>query len=311
MIDRRLRLVPVNGVDLCVETFGEPADPAVLLIMGGGASMDWWEDEFCERLAAGSRFVIRYDHRDTGQSVSYPPGRPGYTSRELITDPIGVLDALGLARAHVVGLSMGGGIALSLAHDFADRLASLTVLGTSPGGDGLPPMSDELRAAFSGGMAEPDWSDRASVIDYLLADARLYAAPSRTFEEEAMRAFLGRVYDRTVNMASVMNHFIAPGVGESDRDLGTLTVPTLVLHGTEDPLFPYQHGQALAAAIPGARLVPLERTGHEIPEVAWDVAIPEILRHTAGQLGPPTEVDQPTRPSLAASSRSESCREGP
>lgn len=281
-MNRHKKFVQVNGVDLCVETFGDPVDPTILLIMGGGASMDWWEDEFCERLAAGPRFVIRYDHRDTGQSVSYEPGSPGYTSRDLVTDAVELLDAFGLASAHIVGLSMGGGIAQALALDYSSRVASLTLMSTSPGDDDLPSMSEELQAAFSGEAAEPDWSDRAAVIDYLVEDARLYAAPSRTFEEEAMRALLSRVYDRTVNMASAMNHFMADGGGESRKDLATVTAPTLVLHGTEDPLFPYEHGRALAKAIPGARLVPLERTGHEIPEVAWDIAIPEILRHTAG-----------------------------
>jgi pimeloyl-ACP methyl ester carboxylesterase len=280
---RQLQTLQVNGVELCVETFGDPADPAILLIMGGGASMDWWEDEFCERLAAGPRFVIRYDHRDTGQSISYPPGSPGYTSQELITDAIGVLDALGLARAHLVGLSMGGGIALNLAVDHSSRVASLTVMATTPGGDDLPPMSEELRAAFSGGIPDPDWSDRASVIDYLVEDSRRYAAPSRPFEEEHMRAFLGRVFDRSISMASGMNNFIVGGSGDARLDLTTVTAPTLVLHGTEDPMFPFEHGRALANVIPGARLVPLERTGHEIPEIAWDVAIPEILRHTQPQ----------------------------
>src|SRR5436309_2177193 len=126
------KFVQVNGVDLCVETFGDPADPAILLIMGGGASMDWWEDEFCERLAAGLRFVIRYDHRDTGQSVGYEPGSPGYTSWDLVTDAVGLLDAFGLASAHIVGLSMGGGIAQTLALDYSSRVASLTLMSTSP-----------------------------------------------------------------------------------------------------------------------------------------------------------------------------------
>lgn len=281
-MNRQKKLVQVNGIDLCVETFGEPGDPAILLIMGGGAAMDWWEDEFCERLAAGSRFVVRYDQRDTGESVSYEPGSPGYTDRDLINDAVGLLDGFDLPSAHIVGMSMGSEIAQALALDHPSRVASLTVMSGSPGGNDLPPMSDELRAAFSGGVPEPDWSDRTAVIDYLLEDARRYAAPSRPFEEDAMRAFLSRVYDRTTNMASAMNHFIAPGDGSSKKDLGTLTAPTLVLHGTEDPFFPYEHGRAMAKAIPGARLVPLERTGHEIPEVAWDVAIPEILRHTGG-----------------------------
>src|SRR6266542_1607447 len=109
--ESRERIVKANGVDLCVETFGNPADPAVLLIMGASASMDWWEDGFCERLAAGGRYVIRYDQRDTGRSVTDPPGAPTYRFVDLCEDAVGVLDALGVEAAHVVGVSMGGGVA--------------------------------------------------------------------------------------------------------------------------------------------------------------------------------------------------------
>src|SRR5215217_2870204 len=97
----------VNGVELCVETFGDPGDPAILLIMGSGASLDWWEDGFCERLRDGGRFVIRYDHRDTGQSAEYPPGAPGYSGADLVADAAGVIAEVAGGRAHVVGMSMG------------------------------------------------------------------------------------------------------------------------------------------------------------------------------------------------------------
>src|SRR3954466_15490631 len=107
----------VNGVELCVQTFGDRNEPATLLIMGTGASMDWWDEEFCERLAAGGRFVIRYDNRDTGRSTTYPPGAPPYTGSDLVTDAVAVLDALELQRAHVVGLSSGGALAQVLALD--------------------------------------------------------------------------------------------------------------------------------------------------------------------------------------------------
>ncbi|HLT61897.1 MAG TPA: alpha/beta hydrolase, partial [Microlunatus sp.] len=146
----------------------------------------------------------------------------------------------------------------------------------------LPPMSEDPQAAFAGEVAEPDWSDRDAVIAYLLRDAQLYAARSRPFETDAMRTLLDRAYDRTSSMASAMNHFQVAGDSDLTRDdLTRFTVPTLVLHGTEDPLLPFEHGRAGAAAIPGARLVPLERTGHELPASAWDLMITELLRHTA------------------------------
>jgi pimeloyl-ACP methyl ester carboxylesterase len=103
------RIVPANGVDLCLQTFGDSDHSPILLIAGAACSMDWWEEGFCERLAAGPRFVVRYDHRDTGRSVSYEPGAPPYTLRDLAADAVGVLDAFGLQSAHLVGMSMGGG----------------------------------------------------------------------------------------------------------------------------------------------------------------------------------------------------------
>ncbi len=167
-----------NGVDLCVETFGDSADAAILLISGGASSMDWWEDDFCELLAAGPRFVVRYDLRDTGQSVSYPPGDPGYTGADLVGDAIALLDELGIQRAHLVGVSMGGGIAQQAARAYPERIASLTLIATSsavsggPDATGLPP--PELAARFADPPPPPDWSDRAAVIDYFLDDLRAY-----------------------------------------------------------------------------------------------------------------------------------------
>jgi pimeloyl-ACP methyl ester carboxylesterase len=278
------RMVEVNGVALCAQTFGSADDPAVLLVMGLAASMLHWEDEFCERLADGSRFVIRYDHRDTGRSVTYPPGAPGYTGDDLVADAAGLLDALGVSRAHLVGLSMGGAIAQLLALDHADRVTSLTLISTSPGtGDDLPGMADELRVHFADPPPEPDWSDREAVIDYLVEDERVYAARSRPFEEAERRELVGRIVDRTTDIAASMkNHWLLDG-GESWRErLGEIRVPTLVLHGTEDPLFPIGHALALENEIPGARLIRLERMGHELPSAVWDVVVPAILRHTAG-----------------------------
>jgi pimeloyl-ACP methyl ester carboxylesterase len=275
------RMVQANGVELCTQTFGDPESPAILLIAGAASSMDWWEDEFCERLASGPRFVIRYDLRDTGQSVTYEPGEPKYGGADLVRDAVGVLDALGVRRAHVVGISMGGGIAQHLALDHADRVASLTLISTSPGGPDLPPMSDDLKARFEE-PPQPDWSDRQAVVDYFVEDLRAFAG-TVSFDEETMLALAGRIFDRTVNIASTMtNHWMLEG-GEPLRPrLGEISAPALVLHGTEDPLLPYGHGEALAAEIPGARLLPLEGVGHEMPpRPVWDQVVAAILEHTA------------------------------
>jgi pimeloyl-ACP methyl ester carboxylesterase len=277
-------MVEVNGVELCAQTFGSADDPAVLLVMGLSASMLHWEDEFCELLSAGSRYVIRYDHRDTGRSVAYPPGAPGYTGDDLDADAAGLIEALGVSPAHVVGFSAGGGIAQIVALDYPELVASLTLISTSPGtGGDLPGMSAELRAHFADPPPEPDWSDREAVVDYLVDDERVYAAPSRVFEEAERRELATRIFDRTTDIAASMkNHWLLVDGGEGWRGrLGEIRVPTLVLHGTEDPFFQIGHALALEREIPGARLVRVERMGHELPRAVWDVVVPEILRHTA------------------------------
>ena len=283
----RPKRVSANGVDLCVQTFGQESDPAILLIAGAECSMDWWEDELCELLAAGPRFVIRYDLRDTGQSVTYPPGAPEYDGTDLTADAVGVLDALGIERAHIVGMSSGGGIGQELALVHADRVATVTLLSTSPVGPrpadrpDLPSMSPELASRFAEPAPEPDWSDREAVIDYIVEGLRPFSG-SLPFDEESRRALVGRVFDRTINIASSMkNHWLLEDGEPVTRPLSEVTAPTLVLHGTEDPLFPYEHGEALAREIPGAHLVPLEGAGHELPpRPLWNLVVAAILEHT-------------------------------
>jgi len=278
------RLVRANGVELCVQAFGQATDPAILLIMRSAASMDWWEDDFCERLAAGRRFVIRYDHRDTGRSVSYQPGAPPYTLRDMAADAVGVLDAFGLARAHLAGMSMGGAIAQLVALDHPGRVGSLTLIATSPAGPddhGLPATPEVTRARFAA-IGEPAWSNRAAVTGYLVQLARVAAGTSRPFDEAAAREVARRAVDRSASIASsVTNHDLVDG-GDGWRErLGELRAPALVVHGTDDPVLPYGHGLALAREIPGAHLLPLEQTGHELPRVVWDVVVPVILCHTS------------------------------
>jgi pimeloyl-ACP methyl ester carboxylesterase len=270
------RIIDVNGVDLCVEVGGDPADPAILLIGGMGASMDWWEEDFCRRLASGQgqggRFVIRYDHRDTGRSVSYPAGAPGYTGADLAADAVGVLDTLGRRSAQLAGVSMGGALAQHVALAHPDRVDSLVLISTSPAvpcGAELPAMSDELRAWFAAEVPWPDWAERAAIIDYLTGYERQLEGPEY-FDEAHVRALVARIVDRTRDMAaSTMNHALAEEGEPARGRLADITAPTLVIHGTADPMFPYGHGEALAREIPRAELLPLDGVGHQVPPRAW------------------------------------------
>ena len=260
-----------------ISTFGSPGDPAVLLIGGSGASMDWWEPEFCTSLAG--RYVIRYDHRDTGEAPSYPPGQPGYTGDDLITDAVAVLDEVGVAAAHVVGISMGGALAQLLTLDHPTRVLSLTAISTTAGAgdEDLPGMSPALAGTTP---PEPDWHDDEAVIDYLVAGQRALA--TEPFDEAEIRAIAAVAVARTKNNeSSQKNHYATEGSRSWRHRLGEITVPTLVIHGDQDPLFPLPHGEALAREIPGARLLVLPRTGHEFPRRNWPLVVPEILALTS------------------------------
>jgi pimeloyl-ACP methyl ester carboxylesterase len=274
-------MIETDGVELCTQPFGDPGDPPILLIMGMGASMVWWEDDFCRLLADGGRFVIRYDHRDTGRSTSYEPGHPGYEGEDLIGDAVAVLDAFEIPAAHVVGLSMGGALAQLLALDFPDRVASLVLISTSravPGGRELPPMSEEY-AEFTA-SAEVDWSDAESVIRYVVDDWRALAGGDRPFDLAGTRELAAREVERARNFASAQNHALLSGEEPPRNPLSSIRVPTLVIQGTADPLFPLEHGMALAEEIPDARLLTLEGAGHGLQREDWGKAVPAILEHT-------------------------------
>ena len=281
------RMVQANGVELCVETFGNPVDPAILFLAGAGGSMDWWADEFCARLAQEGRYVIRYDHRDTGRSTHYPPGAAPYKLADLAADAIGLLDALAVDRAHFVGLSMGGWISQLAAIEHPARVASLTLIATRPTGFGdsdsdLPGMDEELAASFEVEAPPTDWSDREAAITALIESERPFVGV-HPFDETATRAIATRVFERSANLESTMsNHFVSQGERWRER-LGTIAAPTLVLHGSVDPMFPIGNGEALAREIPGARLVSLEGMGHEYPpRPLWDTVIAALVAHTAG-----------------------------
>jgi pimeloyl-ACP methyl ester carboxylesterase len=281
-------VVRTNGVELCTQSFGDPDDPPILLIMAAGASMLWWDDTLCRRLADAGRFVVRYDHRDTGRSTTFPPGRRGYTAAELVTDAVGVLDGYGITAAHLVGVSTGGVIAQFLALDHAQRVRSLTLISTTPAAPGdrvLPPPT----AAFERFVAnaQVDWSDRESVIRYRVAYCRVLAG-DRPFDEPAITAFVRRDAERAHDIAAAQNHDLIAEQRRPRRALSSIAVPTLVIHGTADPMFPLPHGVALAEEIPTAGLQPLAGAGHGIDPADWDLVIAAIRTYTS-PAGLPTD----------------------
>ncbi|WP_436786713.1 alpha/beta fold hydrolase [Yinghuangia sp. YIM S10712] len=268
----------VGDVELCVSAFGDRGRPAVLLPNTSGL---FWEDAFCGRLADAGRFVVRYDIRDTGRSTAYPAGSPEYSLRDLVADLVGLMDSFELPRAHLVGFSVAGWICQLAALDHPDRVSALTLINTRPTAPGradpdLPEHSDRVMASFK--TPGPDWSDRESVIGYGVERARVFAG-SRGFDEQEARRQVTRIVDRTTDMQSSMINLAFARAGKRWRErLGDITAPTLVVHGTDDPFFPYGNGQALAREIPGTELLTLEGVGHELPAATWDLlldAMPE------------------------------------
>lgn len=276
-------VVEAYGVELCTEPFGDPADPPVLLVMGTGASMLWWEEDFCRLLAGRGRFVIRYDHRDTGRSSTSPPGRPGYTGADLVEDAVRVLDGYDIPAAHVVGVSAGGAFAQLLALDFPTRVRSLVLISTSPalpGERALPPATQRYREFLA--TADVSWSDEESVVEYLVGYARMLAGVERPFDDAAARDLVRRDVARARDIAASENHGVVEDGGKSRPPLSAIAVPTLVIHGTADPMFPLEHSEALAAEIPGASLLTLRGAGHGVERADWETIVAAIATHTAG-----------------------------
>ena len=277
--------VELNGAELCVDTIGDPSRPAVLLVMGAAASMDRWEEPFCERLAAAGRYVIRYDHRDTGGSTTYPPGEPGYSGDDLVADALGILDRLAIERAHFVGLSMGGGIVQRIAVDHPERVLSITLMSTSPTGTGgpeLPPMSDALRASFDGDEPRPSpTGPTARPSSHTCSTGERPYTGSRGLDEAAMRDLLGRVYDRSTSMASATNHFLVDGTDTARSRLARdqpcrrswSTAPTT--RCSRPPT-----GRRSRVRSPARGCCVIDGLGHELPPSAWDEVLPALIAVT-------------------------------
>ncbi|HEX3932286.1 MAG TPA: alpha/beta hydrolase [Nocardioides sp.] len=271
-----------------METFGEQGDPALLLIAGTSGPMDGWDEGFCQLLASGGRYVIRYDNRDTGQSTSYPPGAPPYGFDDFVDDAIGLLDALGVERFHVAGGSLGGAVARGLALRQPERVQSLTLLSSTPLAPGdprdptLPPPTAAFLEFAGAERPAPDWGDRQAYIDnYALWD-RQFAGPDY-FDEDKARDYAGRVFDRTLDIhaASVNHSASSRGTTQIRARHAEITHPVLVIHGTEDPILPFRHAQVLAHELPHSKLLPLAGVGHQLlPHEFWPIVATEMLDHT-------------------------------
>lgn len=279
----RPRAIPTRGVELFAESVGEPEDPALLLIMGAMSSGVWWPEALCRRLAARGRFVIRYDHRDTGRSTSGAPGAVAYDVEDLADDAVAVLDAYGVARAHLCGMSLGGYLAQLVALKHPARVATLTLIASERLADtdpAMPPMSPAI-PAYHARAATLDWSDREAVIEYQVGAWRLLHGSAHPFDEAGVRALAAADLARTPDPLTAFNHAQLAGGERWLGRLGEIAAPALVIHGTEDPVLPYAHGLALARELPRATLVTLTGSGHELHPADWDRIVDAIVRHTA------------------------------
>jgi len=284
-----------NGIEIEYDTFGDAAAEPLVLIMGLGAQMILWHEDFCEQLASRGHHVIRFDNRDVGLSTKFPqagvprivelfmagmegrPIDPPYTLEDMAADTVGLLDALRIKRAHVCGASMGGMIAQTIALNHRDRVKSLvSIMSTT--GEGSLPQAQPDAAAF---LVKPVPTRRKAYVDHFVELFRTIGSPGFPFEEEEVRERCGMLFDRSFypqgevrQMAAIVAH------GSRRAALAKLDVPALVIHGSADPLVPVECGRDTAEAIPGAELLIIEGMGHDLPRPAWPRIIDAITRLT-------------------------------
>jgi pimeloyl-ACP methyl ester carboxylesterase len=277
--------IKANGLEFEYETFGDPGNPPLLLVMGLGAQMLSWPEEFCRLLADRGFYVIRYDNRDVGLStrldhlgvpnpmqVYARAVPPAYTIDDLADDAASLLEALGIQAAHVVGGSMGGFIVQSLAVRHPEKVLSLTSFMSDLGGEDSVPAAPDVIALL---LSQPP-QDREGLIEHGVKLSRVFWG-SRYFDEERARSTRTAAVDRAISIDGTARQAGACLVRPSRREaLGSLQVPALVIHGDADPLVPFENGKRTAAAIPGARLLVLPEAGHDIPPAFYEVMVGAI-----------------------------------
>lgn len=267
--------IDVNGVALGIESFG--ADDAPLVLLAGGTTMLSWPDALCERLAAGGRRVVRYDLRDSGESTTGDPETLDYTLRDLAADAAGLAGTLGDGPAHLAGVGVSGMVAQVAVLDHPTAFSALTLVGTRPVAPGPvdPDLPDHDEAAMAQLFSRPmpDWADRDAVAAFAAARAEVLGD-----DPDAARAVAARIWDRTPGTGPAAQMANQLGMVFSRLDCGPrwrerlteVEVPTLVVHGRHDRFFPVGNGEALAAEVPGARLLVLEEAATALPDAASD-----------------------------------------
>jgi pimeloyl-ACP methyl ester carboxylesterase len=276
-----------GGIELAYERFGDPAGTPLLLIMGLATQMLGWPDEFCAGLAARGLSVVRFDNRDIGLSTHLHDAPPpdlaaatlgdtssaSYTLSDMARDAAGLLDALELESAHVVGASMGGMIAQTLAIEHAERVRTLTSIMSTTGDPSVGGASQQAL----GVLLAPPARNRAEAIERTVSNYRVIGSPAYELDEPALRERAGLSFDRGYDPAGVARQLVAIiASGDRTARLRELRLPALVIHGVEDPLVRVSGGRATAAAIPGAELVELDGMGHDLPRALWPLITDRI-----------------------------------
>ena len=282
----------VGDIELAYDTFGNSSDPPMLLIMGLGSQMIRWDEAFCQAFAARGRWVIRFDNRDVGLSAKFDEaGVPDvmalvqgktvdvpYKLKDMADDAVGLLDSLGIKTADVVGVSMGGMIAQTMAIHYPDRVRTLTSIMSSTGNPSLPQGTPEAM----GVLLAPPASNRNDYINNTLESAKVLHGPTYPLNEEYVRNYAERSYDRCYHPQGFSRQFAAILTsGSRNEALADVKIPTLVIHGDGDPLVPVEGGKDTAKSIPEAKLVIIEGMGHSFPTEVVPQILQEILQHIA------------------------------